>query len=563
MSSFEEVGLNRERLLRQAWVWDLSALAFLALHAALAWVLRDPGVLTGQDDAHYLILAESLKDFQYRDLFRVDAPLHSRYPPVFPAILAGWSFLVGGRFDDFIALNIAFATAALAVFYRAVARVWSRPLALACLAPSALIAEQVLRPGILWSESAYAFFSLLALGALAGPSATAGRTVLAGAGALLAALTRSIGVTLVAAVAVPWILERRKVRAGVFLGAAAMTVGAWLLWTALAPEQHIGRSYMRDLTLAPPAADSPGLLATLVSRVLTNSHYYLSALGYHLAAPNLRGTGVDNLVVGALLIALIGWGVLELIRQWRPAALYLPFYGGVLLLWPWLHGRFLFVVLPLLFLATLLGLGRAGETLTAWWGRSREGWEGERAATGLRASRVVMAAFALASTAWGSARTASVLLEKRTCPRSLEPPGASCLPPDVASYFQALAYIERRTPPAAVLLSVTPEPTYYYTERRSPPLDDALQQHREGFLPFLRAFGTDYVLLGSLQPADVGRLTEQLEASCSELALERAFPPRTFLFRVRERGEARAEDGCQAVAEAKRANLGRNFARGP
>jgi hypothetical protein len=60
-------------------MWGLCAAAFFVLHAVLAWVLRSPGVTPGQDDAHYLILAESLGDFQYRNDFRSTAAVVSSW----------------------------------------------------------------------------------------------------------------------------------------------------------------------------------------------------------------------------------------------------------------------------------------------------------------------------------------------------------------------------------------------------------------------------------------------------------------------------------------------------
>ena len=64
------------------------------------------------------------------------------------------------------------------------------------------------------------------------------------ASAIGAALTRSASVTLVAALALLWVL-RRQWRAFVALSvAAALTVGPWLVWTVVAPHKVAGRSYI-------------------------------------------------------------------------------------------------------------------------------------------------------------------------------------------------------------------------------------------------------------------------------------------------------------------------------
>jgi hypothetical protein len=172
---------------------------------------------------------------------------------------------------------------------------------------------------------------------------------------------------------------------------------------------------------------------------------------------------------------------------------------------------------------------------------------------------VAILALSFATTIWGSARTGSRILETTGCERGSVPPDASCVWPDQASYFDALRYIDETLPADAVLLSAKSEPLYYYTRRRTAPIDQALVRPPESFIPFLRDYGTGYVLLGSLQQAEVGRLAELLEATCEALALVEVFPPRTYLLRLRQEGEPPGQDGCEAVAASRRANVGRDF----
>lgn len=548
------------------WAWV--ALGLLALHAVLAWLLRDPGILTVQDDAHHLILAEALRDFQYRDLFRVDAPLHSRYPPGYPALLAVWEPLVGGRFDGLVALNIALSVGALALLYWGVARLWGPLMALAVLAPLAVSAHLLEVTGQVRSEALYLFLTMAALVALAGTKRRPGLLVAAGAAAIMAAVTRSIGIAIVGAVVVHWVLERRKVAAPTFIGASALTVGAWLLWTFRAPEQVVGRSYAADLTFDPAAGESPGLVWILVERVSRNIPDYAHPwLGYHLAVPNLRWTTVDNFIVALVLSGALVLGLVVLFRQWRAAALYLASYLAILLIWPWAMGRFLLPVIPLLLLAVLLGLRHGVEASAARLRSRREGPGSGRPwiarVTGSRAGWAAVLAFAFATTAWGSARSAAWIADRMECQRGSVPPQASCLWADQASYFEALTYIDQELPEDAVFLSAKSEPLFYYTRRLTAPIDLALAQSPDGFLPFLREYGTGFILLGSLQQAEIHRLPDLLEPNCRGLALEAEFPPRTYLFRLRELGEPEGDDGCAAVEASRTANVGRDFTRDP
>ena len=67
------------------WWWVAGAL--LLLHAVLAWLLRTPTILTGQDDAAYYLLAQGLRDLRYVDLWIAQEPVHIQYPPGYPALL--------------------------------------------------------------------------------------------------------------------------------------------------------------------------------------------------------------------------------------------------------------------------------------------------------------------------------------------------------------------------------------------------------------------------------------------------------------------------------------------
>lgn len=548
--------------------WKWLAAGLLALHAVLAWVLRDPGILTAQDDAHYLVLAEGLRDLQYRDSFRVDAPAHTRYPPVYPAVLAIWGILVADEFDRLVALNILLSTAGLGLLYRAVSRTWSPVLGVAMLAPIAVNASTLDVLGEVRSEALYFFLTAVALWALAEHRPGGRMLAAAGVAALLGALTRSIGVAIVVAVALHWILERRKVAAPVFLSVSALTVGGWLLWTAMAPEQHVGRSYVADFAFRPSEGEASPLAFVLVERMVRNASTYLyPSLGYHLGVPNIRGVRADNVAVAILLATSTLTGLVVLWKRWRIAALYLATYGGILLIWPWTVGRFVVPLLPLLMLAVLLGLGTGARWIAhlagSWTASTRTPSRWPPWITPVGTAWTVVLAFALATTLWGSARTVQEVHTSRECARGSEPPDASCVLRDQASFFEALRYISQELPEDAVILSAKPEPLHHYTRRLTAPIDDALRQSPDGFLSFAREHGTGYVLLGSLQQAEIHRLPELLEPNCRELALVREFPPRTYLLRLRVSEEPPGDDGCDAVAASRRANVHRDFVRDP
>jgi hypothetical protein len=528
------------------WRFGVMAAGMLALHAILAWTLRDPGILTAQDDAHHVLLGRSLLQGGYHDVFRVDAPHHTRYPPLYPALLGVWEMVVGTRFDLLVSLNIAASTLMLGLLFLGLRRGWGPVVALVCLAPLSVNSYALQIAGQLRSEALYALLALVSLLAAMRNQPQPRTLVTVGAAAVAAALTRGIGVTLVAAVAVHWLLQLRWRALAVFSVVSALTVGAWLLWTAVAPEQVVGRHYVADATfrMDPAAATPPWVV--LRDRIFDHAPAYLShTLPYRMAVPNVPGTDLDRVPIMLLLTLALVVGLVVFLRRWRLAGLYLLAYAGLLLVWPWRSGRFLTPLLPLLIPAAILGAG----TLA---GRVGDRWR-----------LPAMLGFALAMTAWGLARTTNWILQDRHCERGSFPPAASCVKRDQASFFDAVRYIDRVLPPDAVLLTSKPEPLYYYTGRQSVPYDDAIVQRDTLFLPFLRSYGAEYVLLGSLQIFEISRLVRRLEANCEDLALVAEFPPRTYLFRVRRPGEPPGHDGCAAVAAAQAANVGRDFERDP
>jgi hypothetical protein len=198
---------------------DLLAGALLLLHAALAWLVRVPALTTGNDDSVYLLLGRALRDFHYVQLHVVGTPAEAQYPPLYPALLGIVSALGGERLDLLLAANIGLSVVGLGLLYAAVRRQapWVAVLGLALLA----INPDLLRlAGGLRSEPLLIALvsAVLLLSGRAAPS----RWDLAGAGAAAigAALARSAGVTVVAALVLTW-LATGRIRAAAWLVVAA------------------------------------------------------------------------------------------------------------------------------------------------------------------------------------------------------------------------------------------------------------------------------------------------------------------------------------------------------
>lgn len=517
----------------------------LLTHALLAWFARDTGITTRQDDANYVILAQSLRGFGYNDAYRPDAPVHNMYPPGYPALLALWGWPFGDAFDWLVLLNIGLSVATLGLAFAALQRIVAPWLAALTIMPLAVNPGLVSFAGSVATETPYAFFAMLALTLLASPETAAKRWGWACAAAVVAALTRSIGVTLLAALALHFALDRKWKALAVLSIASALTVGGWLLWTTLSPEQYVGRSYVADAMATVRRAED-GLGVSLVRRTVRRIPIYFGQnVPWAMGMPTIPGTPIDNLVAsGALLVGSVG-GIVLFFRRWRSAALYLVAYLGLLMIWTWAADRFVVPVLPLLVPAVILGL--------AWIFGLRWRWAGIAAA----------AAAALVLTAGAATRTLALVGDGLDCARGGELPSGPCLRRDQASYFAALHYIREATPEDAIILTAKPEPLHLYTGRRSPSIRRALSLPPEEFLRYLRAEGTSYILLGSLQGAETRRLPEAMLPHCETLAVESFFPARTWLFRLRGDGEPRDREACDAIVRSMELNRERDFSRDP
>jgi hypothetical protein len=506
--------------------WALATLLVL-VHIGLGWEAREIGVHIMRDDARYLILAQSLREFGYHDLYRVSQPLHTLYPPGYPLLLLTWGTVFGDSFATHVMLNVLLSGAALALLFAALKRLTSPGVALLCLVP--LVANPLLvsRAGSLRSEPMYMFFSLLALWALARAHPGVRALVLAGGAALLAAAARINGLTLVAAIGLAWLFKRRFKAFAVLAAVSVLTMGTSLVWAALTPEALPESSYVGDVLRG--RADPRSTAEILWARTgLRAWRVFVETLRAALPLPSISGTPVDNLVLtGAMIVSLLA-GIVVWLRRWTEASLYLLLYFLSLFTWPFVRPRFVEPILPLLVPAVVLGAA----ALAGAYRRSLR----------LPAAAVLV----LLLTVTGSLQTAQRVSDRAGCePFDLADPPA-CLSIKQSSYLRAVDHIDKTTPTDAVFLGVAPEPLYYHTGRQSISSAGARRTGPSDFLAYLMEQGVDYVLL----TANSGWISDRLAAHCSHLALEGTFPPRTYLLRIASPDETVSPtSACEAVAE--------------
>lgn len=532
--------------------------ACLLLHAVLAWALRAPGIGTGQDDAIYLLLGRALQHLNYRDIWLVGHPIESRYPPGFPALLALMGAGTGVRIDQAVVLNILCSVAALLVFYRLVRRD-AGALALVLLPVVALNPGLVGAAGKVASEPLYLLCSLLALQVA---STRSGRraSMLAAALVLGAALVRSAGVVLLAALGLAWLFQRRwREVAGLAL-AGSLTVGAWLGWTIVAPGQYAGHSYVADAllgseppiapapsvrdsgaaSLAPPAPVAPDLAPTsgptapaaaaagIVGRVRHNALAYAAhALPAALAVPTLPGTWVDNLVAALVLATGLAVGLWSRRRRTPLVIGYLALYGLLLLAWPYALTRFLIPVVPLVLWLTLAGLG---ELVSVGRARAR-----------LLVPSLVAAGLVLS----GASSLRATWARVRRCDRGAPRHATACFNPDQLAFFRGVEAIDTLAPAGSPLLTAKGATIYWLTGRSSVEELAAASLDPAALSVFLDRQGVSHIFLSRIH-LDQRTIAAALQPRCAELEFLAEPAPGALVLRRRAPADE-GSNGCAAL----------------
>ena len=500
------------------------------LHAILAWLSRIPALSWGEDDAAYILLAQQLRHFGYRELQDIAAPIHARFPPGYPLIIAllGWPF--HDSVDALLALNIGFTAATIVLLYLAARRHLGDAIALILAALFALNPTSLWDSGHIMAEAPFKCLMMLGLWALSEEDRGAKYSAIAGAAIIGAALTRSAGLVLLPALFTYWVLQRRYRHAALFAVASALTVGLWTGWALVAPDPEHRRLYVSDIGLAGPRRPRGAFLGDILGRIPSRVRrlatiVFPTALGL----PVIRGTLVDN-VAWLLLVTVLGAsGTIVLWRRWRAAALLALFYGGLLVIWRYSDERFANPLVPLLLAAMLVGAD----------------WLARRYASRYRVALLAMLSALLML---GASRVVSVRLRDALgCDRAIPMDDQACWSPEYRAYLQAARWVRDSTPAAAIFFVNKERGFYMHSARRTINQDRVLQEDSLSLAPFLRSRGATHAVI-----APVGTRSDRhnflLAQACRDFVVLREFPMATVVVRLREATDPANDDGaCRAL----------------
>jgi len=509
----------------------------LACHALLGWQVRARGIFTLGDDAAYVLLSRSIRAFSYREMQFVGEPIAARFPPGYPTLLALGSTIFGERIDVFAAIGVLFSVSGLWALFDVVRRRWSVNVALVTAALVAINPALLEYAAIPVSEMVFTSLTVWTLWAAdravevrragTGTGFDQRRASVAIVLAILAALTRSAGVTLPLALAAHWAWRRRWRTAAAMALAATVFVGGWLAWTSLAPRREVRLSYIDDAVR--PVGNAPSLASIFAKRLKYNVPTYITQVSLTLVpVPLTRQTVLDNagwvLLLGSCF--LVGW--FSAWKRWHAAAIYFVTYCGLLAVWPYLLDRFLVPVVPLALAFVVIGATTIAQRLGRWQNIP------------VAALGTLLAFFAL--------RADTAMVDKAySCDRTR----VDCAPPVSLDYLDASRVAGKITPPSARFVAPKSSTLYFHSGRQAVFWEEAVRQDSASFVPYLRRNGVTHILSTPVY-GDYETILALVESSCMQFAVVRSFSPHTSILAFRDSAATQAE-GERACAFVRRA----------
>jgi hypothetical protein len=492
----------------------------------LGWRGRAPVLVVANDESTYLALSRSIEAGSYREIFMASAPFHVRFPPGYPAWLAAVRQVTGENLELLQAVNLGLVIVSLVCLYLIVRQVAGIPIALAVSFLTALSPAVLTSGGTLLSEPL--FFATIA-GALActiktGP-ATSRNAYLAMAFALGAFLTRTAGITIVAAIGI-WLLQRRRRNEILaYTLACLLVVGGWFVYTASVPPASAGWSYAAEVSkqLGTDPEQVVGMVPSAGHNAVVYGTQYLPSF---LGIPRLPGSSIDNIAWLVVQVLLLAAGALVLWQKHRVVSLFMAAYAGLLLIWPWPISRLLIPLLPYAVAALLIGAYRLTRSLPP-------------AVRGALMGALVLL-LSVGAVRGALARDARV----RTCDRNNPVPTEACYGGETRNIASAALYLREHAPREAVVLTYYPPVVNFISGHLTEysRLVDRLPQGQAARV--LRERGIGYVLLSRR----LGPVARNLFQSCHELTFEARFPPAAFLLSTAIPSDP-SRNACAALTE--------------
>ena len=338
-------------------------LAAIILVSAFLSLLRFNSFPVGAfpDDAHYIVLAESISQGEgYRLINFPFAPIDLAFPPGWPILLSPLVALLPGNYSILKLLSFVFWLASIFLTYRLIARRFGSPYLEISLALVALHPALIGFSGMVMSEMAYLFFSLITLILFESwrkqEKSNNWLLVVVTILAIYTQLIRAVGLAILISLVFYLLFSRRFKQLGIVLVIVAigMIPQLWLysqtggsLISSGYQTQALSGTFTAKLTHMGENVQAYG--DQMISGMLIPVFGPPDTQGLH----NSRGTGAYT-ILNVIVLLLIGLGFVSSLRRFHICDLYVGFYFlGILSFWnPDAGGaqhRFLIPIVPLLY----------------------------------------------------------------------------------------------------------------------------------------------------------------------------------------------------------------------
>jgi hypothetical protein len=334
----------------------LTTIVLVLLLLNLAMFAFDARLEIWNDNAEFIVLAQSLATGQGYAMINEPRPVpHTRLPIGFPVFLAPFVHFAG---TDLVVLKMAvvgcYIAAMLALW--SLSTSWMEGESGAGLALPLFIMVMSASNWLILAFScqvmseihylAVNLFCLLGCERARRSGFAWGWVLVASLLAVWSYHIRSIGIAMVLALGLCWLIERRFKAFVAHLALSACAILPWLLWV----RHQGGVSYFREMMSHDPYRPYEGMATpmALVRRTSHNFEGYLFTLLPRVLIPT-----AGDAAATVLAFALIGALLYGLACAWRTRryelSVYAVLYGGVLLLWPenMCYARYLIPVVPL------------------------------------------------------------------------------------------------------------------------------------------------------------------------------------------------------------------------
>jgi hypothetical protein len=322
------------------------------------------------DDAYYIMLAQALADGQgYVDVNLPTPQIHKLFPPmlsVFLALPSWFNLALDTKLIIFKVILILFGAASLYIFTKLAAKEGysSKTITYSIIIAATSIALVGYTCRVA-SETTYLLFSILALISLNiyQEQAKLSRYLFISAVLLvICILTRSIGVLLLPAIAVSWLIRREFIKIFLLISLVILLLSPWLLLAKRTGGGGTSR-YLTDMMVQYTNIDSTAeksLAKALLNKAKENAQLIVDKeIPRIIFSLSASSTVLENQTLNLLsypirlFISLLV--ILSILASLWPkpkiTTLYLLFYLGLLLIWPWEPSRFLIPIIPFLCLA--------------------------------------------------------------------------------------------------------------------------------------------------------------------------------------------------------------------